>query len=100
MTTLTTKKATRAKPNLYISPNAPPWLKKMLRDVFSDANKLSREQMDVTLGKQVKLARAANRRRSGRKPIGARAMTDAERARRYYQKKKKERDAKKSKKRA
>jgi hypothetical protein len=80
MTTVTTRKATRAKANLYINPKAPPWLKTMLRDVFSDANELNAEDMTA------KLTRAMNKRRPGRKPIGARAMTGSERVRRYREK--------------
>jgi hypothetical protein len=33
------------KPNVYVNPNAPQWLKDMLNEIMPDANKVTMEEM-------------------------------------------------------
>jgi hypothetical protein len=46
------------KPNMYINPNAPTWLKKMLpEELFPHANKVSRAEMQAKIEKLSQRAR-------------------------------------------
>jgi hypothetical protein len=43
----------RTKANVYVNPNAPKWLGDMLGEIFPDANKVSAEEMQTKMDKQI-----------------------------------------------
>jgi hypothetical protein len=63
--TMESKMKTETKPNIYIGPNAPKYVRDMLGEIFPDANDVSREEMD----KKISEAFAAERTLRAKHPI-------------------------------